>query len=46
MKKLSNLPPGYQQHLPLLLAVFIAAPVVCFQALRQDEIYVVWKKRE
>jgi hypothetical protein len=34
MKHPSNLLPRYQQHLPLLLAVLIAAPVVFFQAFR------------
>ncbi len=34
MKKLSTLLPRYKQHLPLLLTVLIAAPVVFFQAFR------------
>jgi hypothetical protein len=34
MQNLSNLLPRYKKHLPLLLAVLIAAPIVFFQALR------------
>lgn len=34
MKNLSTLLHRYKQHLPLLLAVFLAAPIVFFQAFR------------